>query len=228
MRIAIIGGTGKEGRGLALGWARAGQEILIGSRDTARAAAAAAAINDTVGRPAASGVRNRDAAAAADVVVLSVPYAAHRETLAEIREAARGKVLVDVTVPIDPERPRRLRDMPGSSAAEEAQAFLGLDARVVAAFQNVSHTHLEASAPPDCDVLVCGDDPKARAATIHLAKLLGLRGIDAGSLRNARVVEGLTVLLLAVNRRYGVKGAGIRVTGLPIAAHHAGPAGHDA
>ncbi|MFB3816282.1 MAG: NADPH-dependent F420 reductase [Candidatus Methylomirabilales bacterium] len=214
MRIAVIGGTGKEGQGLALGWARAGEEVIIGSRSRERAELAAEAINAAVARLAANAALNREAAARGDVVVLTVPYAAHAETLKDIREAVRGKIVVDVTVPVDPEHPRRLRDVAGGSATEEAQALLGPDARVVAAFQNISHTHLSSDRPPDADVLVCGDDAGAREAAIRLAGLLGLRGVDCGPARNARVIEGLTILLLAVNRRYKVKGAGVRITGI--------------
>lgn len=214
MRIAVVGGTGKEGQGLGVGWARAGQEVLVGSRVLERAQRAAECINAAVGRPAASGMLNRDAAAAGEIVVLTVPYDAHAETLQDIREAVRGKILVDVTVPVDPEKPRRLRIPPGGSATEEAQALLGLETRVVAAFQNISHAHLAHGETNACDVLVCGDDADARQAVIKLAGLLGLRGLDMGPARNARVVEGLTILLMEINRRYKARGAGIRITGL--------------
>ncbi|MBI2562481.1 MAG: NADPH-dependent F420 reductase, partial [candidate division NC10 bacterium] len=213
MRIAIVGGTGKEGQGLGMGWARAGQEVIIGSRVLERALRAAEAINAAAGRRAASGMLNRDAAAAGEIVVLTVPYDAHAETLQDIRESVRGKILVDVTVPVDPEKPRRLRIPPGGSATEEAQALLGPETRVVAAFQNISHTHLAHGGTNACDILVCGDDADARQDVIKLAGLLGLRGLDVGSARNARVVEGLTVLLMEINRRYKARGAGIRVTG---------------
>jgi NADPH-dependent F420 reductase len=121
---------------------------------------------------------------------------------------------VDVTVPIDPEQPRRLRQLPGGSATEEAQAMFGIETRVVAAFQNISHTHLADGHAAHCDVLVCGDDPEARQEVIRLAGLLGFRGIDAGPACNARILEGLTVLLFSVNRRYRSNCAGIRVTGI--------------
>ena len=214
MRIAIIGGTGKEGRGLALAFARAGVEVVVGSRAPERAAEAASAINAALGRSAAAGMVNREAAAAGEIVVLTVPYEAHATTLEEIRAEVRGKILVDVTVPIDSEKPTRLRTVPGGSATEEAQAQLGSEARVVAAFQNISHTHLGEGKPIGSDVLVCGDDRSAREEVIRLARILGLRGIDAGPARNARVVEGLTVVLLGINVRHKVRGAGIRVTGL--------------
>jgi len=218
MRIAVIGGTGKEGYGLALGWARAGQDVLIGSRAAERALAAAEAINAAVGRAAATGMLNREAATAGEIVVLAVPYDAHEKTLLDIREAVGGKILVDVTVPVDPERPRRLRIPPGGSATEEAQALLGPETRVVAAFQNISYTHLGhggTAAPAPCDVLVCGDDQGARQEAIRLAGLLGFRGVDAGPARNARVVEGLTILLMGISARYKAQGAGIRITGIP-------------
>ncbi len=215
MRVAVVGGTGREGNGLALGWARAGQEVVIGSRVMERAVRAAETINAAVGHAAATGRLNRDAAAAGEIVVLTVPYDAHETTLKDIQEAVRGKVLVDVTVPVDPAKPRHLRIPPGGSAAEEAQALLGPETRVVAAFQNISHAHLDHGEASACDVLVCGDDADARQEAIRLAGWLGFRGLDAGPARNARVVEGLTVLLMGINRRYKVKAAGIRITGLP-------------
>lgn len=215
MRIAIIGGTGKEGQGLALRWARTGQELFIGSRRLDRALPAAEAINQAVGRHAAVGMVNREAAAHGEIVILTVPYAAHEETLREIQEAVRGKILVDVTVPIDPERPRRLRTLPGGSATEEAQALLGTATRVVAAFQNISYEQLANGEHIGSDVLVCGDNAEARHEVIRLAELLGLRALDAGPARNARIVEGLTVLLIEINRRYQATGTGIRITGIP-------------
>lgn len=214
MRIAVIGGTGREGYGLALGWARAGQEVIIGSRVMERAVNAAEAINRAAGRAAATGMLNREAATSGEIVVLTVPYAAHEATLKDIQEAVRGKVLVDVTVPVDPEKPRHLRVPLGGSATEEAQTLLGLETRVVAAFQNISHVHLEHGEAGACDVLVCGDDAGARQEAIRLAELLGFRGVDAGPARNARAVESLTILLLGINRRYRASGAGIRITGI--------------
>ncbi len=218
MRIAVVGGTGKEGYGLALGWASAGQEVLIGSRAAERAVRTAETINREIGRMRATGMLNRAAAAAGDIVVLAVPYEAHEATLRDIRDAVQGKILVDVTVPIDPARPRRLRNVPGGSATEEAQALLGPGTRVVAGFQNISYTHLAKREAIPCDVLVCGDDAAARQDVVRLAGLLGLRALDAGPARNARVVEGLTVLLMDINHRYKAGAAGIRVTGLPESA----------
>lgn len=216
MRIAIIGGTGKEGKGLALRWARAGLQVVIGSRVRERAERAAADVNARAGRDLARGLVNREAAEAGEIVVLTVPYAAHAATLREIADGVKGKVFVDVTVPLDPEKPRRLFVPAGGSATEEAQALLGPETKVVAAFQNLSSTHLGAGEEPiACDVLVCGDDAAARAEVVKLVEMAGLRGLEAGPARNARVVEGFTVLLLELNRRYKSKGAGVVITGLP-------------
>jgi NADPH-dependent F420 reductase len=215
MPIAVIGGTGKEGRGLALAWARAGEAVIIGSRSLEHAQQAAKEINVAVGREAASGLTNRDAALSGHLVVLTVPYDGQEETLWNIRDQVRGKILVSVTVPIDAGNARRLREVPGGSAAEEAQTILGPETRVVAAFQNISHTLLTKMGTGDSDVLVCGDDAEARQEVIRLAAVLGFRALEVGPLRNARVVEGLTVLLLELNHRYQTRGAGIRMTGLP-------------
>jgi 8-hydroxy-5-deazaflavin:NADPH oxidoreductase len=215
MRIAIIGGTGREGRGMALGFARAGEAVLLGSRAPGRAERTAEEVNAAVGRHAVTGMENRDAAIAGEIVVLAVPYDAQEKTLWDLRDALRGKILVSVTVPIDPKNVRGIREVPGGSAAEEAQIILGPETRVVAAFQNVSYTHLAKMGTVDCDVLVCGDDDEARQAVIRLAALLGFRGLDAGPLRNARVVEGLTVLLLGINHRYKSHAASVRINGLP-------------
>ncbi|HTX53545.1 MAG TPA: NADPH-dependent F420 reductase [Candidatus Baltobacteraceae bacterium] len=219
MRIAIVGGTGKEGRALALRWARAGEDVIVGSRMVERAGETADTINAAAGRVAATGLTNREAAAAGDVVILTVPYDSQADILREIRDGVQGKVVVTAVVPIDGKQPRRLRDVPGDSATEEAQALLGPGVRVVAAFQNVSHTKLAGNGA-GCDVLICGDDPDARRTVAALVERLGFRPVDAGPARNARVVEGLTVLLLHINREYKSTGAGIRVTGLSETDRH--------
>lgn len=216
--IAVIGGTGHEGSGLALRWAAAGLDVIIGSRQAARAAQAAAQVNDRLGRSAARGMENAMAAAAAQMVVLTVPYSAHADTLTAIRDAVQGKVLVDVTVPLRPPKVSRVWIPEGRSASEEAQALLGPGVRVVCAFQNISAEHLQdLDHTIDSDVLVCGDDATAKAAALELAARAGMRGIDAGPLQNAVVVEGLTAVLIGINLRYKVKGAGVRITGLPAA-----------
>jgi hypothetical protein len=212
--IAVIGGTGKEGAGLALRWANSGYRVVIGSRDAAKAQAKADEMNQTLGSAVVHGTDNGTAARQADVVVVSVPYDAHRSTLEGLRDDLQGKIVVDVTVPMQPPDVRRVYVPEGKSACAEAQAILGAGARVVAAFQNVSATHLgKLDHDVACDVLVCGDDDSAKDEVIRLAQAAGMRGIDAGPLINAVAVESLTPVLLYINKRYKVKGAGVRITG---------------
>ena len=216
MKIAIIGGTGREGTGLALRWAAAGEDVVIGSRDQKRAAAVADHLNRLLGKAAARGTSNRRAAEEADVVVLTVPYAAHLATLQEVKEALRGKLLIDTTVSLDPEAPGRLVSANHRSALEQAQEFLGPETKLVAAFQNISYRLLkDPRRAIDSDVLVCGDDPDARQIAMALVEKAGLRAIDAGGAHHARAIEGLTPLLLELNRRYETQEAGVRITGLP-------------
>ncbi|NPA90244.1 MAG: NADPH-dependent F420 reductase [Chloroflexi bacterium] len=214
-RIAVIGGTGKEGSGLAMRWARAGYEVIIGSRSAEKGARVAAELNARAGVDTIRGTDNVSAAQEGDVVVLTVPYSAHKVTLAQIKRAVQGKVFIDVTVPLKPPKVTVVHIPEGGSATQEAQAFLGENVKVVAAFQNISAAHLkDPEHPIDCDVLVCGDDKEAKAVAIALAQAAGMRGIDAGPLANAVVVEGLTPILIGINKRYKAKGAGIRITGL--------------
>ena len=214
--IAILGGTGREGSGLALRWAKAGHRVILGSRDAAKAAAAAVAMNARLGSSGITGLANRDAAEAADIVVLTVPYGAQRATVAEVSAALNGKILVDATVPLVPPKVARVQLPPGGSAVAAIQELLGPGVRVVAAFQNVSAEHLaNLDHEVDCDVLICGDDVKARETVVGLAGDIGLRGIHAGAIVNAAAVEALTSVLIAINMRYKVPGAGIRITGLP-------------
>jgi NADPH-dependent F420 reductase len=215
--IAVIGGTGHEGPGLALRWAKSGSyRVMIGSRQPEKAERVAAELNQRLGDDLIRGMANPDAAAAADLVVLTVPYSAHAPTLESIRDQLAGKILVDVSVPLQPPEVSRVHIPPGGSAALEAQALLGEAVRVVAAFQNVGAAHLkDPERPIDCDVLVCGDDQAAKAEVIALAQAAGTRGLDAGPLQNAVVVEGLTAVLIGINQRYKVRGAGIRINGLP-------------
>ena len=214
MKIAVLGGTGKEGSGLALRWANAGHTVVIGSRDAARAAAVAQELNLVFGDERIAGADNLSAATDADVVVLSVPYTAHAVTIAGVKNALTGKVVIDVTVPINPTDFLRVQVPAGGSASREAQSMLDNGARVVAAFQNISATHLKKlDAVVDCDVLVCGDDDAAKQIGMQLVRDVGMRAWDAGPLDNAVVVEGLTPILLGINKRHKVKGAGIRITG---------------
>ncbi len=213
--VAVLGGTGKEGSGLALRWALNGYQVIIGSRDAERAASRAAELNAKLGGDYLTGMDNAAAAAAADIVVLSVPYSAHRATIESVKAHLGGRILVDLTVPLSPPQVRTVHVPEGKAAALEARSYVGADVRVVAAFQNVSAEKLaQPDAPVDCDVLVCGDDEAAKADVIRLADAAGLRGVDAGALANAVAVEALTPVLLYINKKYSVKGAGIRITGL--------------
>jgi 8-hydroxy-5-deazaflavin:NADPH oxidoreductase len=217
--IAILGGTGREGSGLALRWAHAGHRVIIGSRSPDRAGEAAAAINGRIGRKNAESADNLAAAKAADTVVLTVPYAAQLATLQEVKAALAGKILIDVTVPLVPPQVSRVQLPDGGSAVVKAQALLGETVRVVSAFQNVSAELLaEIGKPVDCDVLVCGDDRDARAQVIALARDAGMRAFHAGPLANSAVAEALTSVLITINRQYKVKHSGIAITGLPAEA----------
>jgi hypothetical protein len=158
---------------------------------------------------------NAQAAAACDIAVLTVPYSAHAATLGGLKDALQGKILVDVTAPLAPPKVSHVKIPPGGSAGQEAQAILGEEVQVVSAFQNVGAAHLDDPAHAvECDVLVCGDSQAAKAEAIALAEAAGMRGLDAGPLQNAVVVEGLTAVLIGINIRYKVKGAGIRITGI--------------
>jgi NADPH-dependent F420 reductase len=214
MKIAVLGGTGKEGSGLALRWANAGHDVIIGSRDAEKARRVAEELNLVLGNGRISGADNANAARAAEVVVLTVPYAAHRDTLTSVKDALQGKILIDVTVPINPTDFTRVMVPPGGSASKEAQAILGDGAKVVTAFQNISAAHLKKlDAAIDCDVLVCGNDEAAKQVGMQLVADAGMKAWDAGPLDNAVVVEGLTPILLGINKRHKIKGAGIRITG---------------
>jgi NADPH-dependent F420 reductase len=217
MRIGIVGGTGKQGSGLAIRWARAGHTIAIGSRDAERARASVAALGGSP-HPPIEGGDNVWAAQGADVVVLTVPYEAHAETLRSIKEAVVGKVVVDVTVPLKPPKVSRVQLPAGQAAALEAQALLGEGARVAAALHHVSAAHLaDPSHRIECDVLVAADDANAKATVLGLVRDLGLRGLDAGPLANAIALESLTPVLIHLNRTYRSQGAGIIFTDLPNA-----------
>jgi len=214
--ICVLGGTGQEGKGLALRWAHAGYPVIIGSRDASRAQATAAAIRSTgVGGPV-TGLGNRAAAEGCDIAVLTVPYAAHRLTLESVKDAVSGKILIDVTVPLMPPKVARVQLPPEDSAAVAAQELLGPDVKVVSAFQNVSAHLLEhLGTTIDCDVLICGDDKDARHVVLELARAAGMRGIHGGSLANSTAAEALTSVLIFINGRYKVNASGIRFTGIP-------------
>jgi NADPH-dependent F420 reductase len=217
MKIAVLGGTGKEGSGLAYRWALKGHAVTLGSRDAGKAQAAAAELNTLLaGKGMTQGAANREAAAGAEVIVLAVPYAAQQPTALEVKDALAGKVLIDVTVPLMPPKVDRVQLPNGESAVVALQRVLGEGVKVVSAFQNVSATHLkDASHVVDCDVLVCGDDAAAREVAVGLAHDAGLRAWHAGVLANSIAAEALTSVLIALNKRYKVSASGIRITGIP-------------
>ena len=214
--IAVVGGTGKEGKGLAYRLAKAGYRVLIGSRSLERAQAAAAEVAVRLeGKGDVSGVTNPEAVLPAEVVVITVPYSAHRETLAALKTNLQGKLVVDVTVPLVPPKVSQVFVPEAGSAAQETRQILGDNIQVVSAFQNISHENLWNDQPVECDVLVVGTSKAARAAVIHLVQAIGLVGWDAGPLENAVVVEWMTSILIGLNKQYHVKSSGIHITGIP-------------
>jgi NADPH-dependent F420 reductase len=235
--IAIIGGTGPAGTGLAWRWARAGETVIIGSRDALRAQQAAEAIRQRIAsqaseiktsetRPAEiniSGIENLAACAAADLLVLTVPFAGQAALLKQLKPAIRpGSILIDATVPLAASvggRASRTLGVWQGSAAQQAAELVPKGVSVAAAFQNVSAEVLNGDQTVDCDVIVCSDDPSATQAAIDLAaKISGIRALDGGKLENARIVEQITALLIGLNIRHQGHG-GIRITGLPPSAY---------
>jgi 8-hydroxy-5-deazaflavin:NADPH oxidoreductase len=222
--IAIIGGTGPAGMGLALRWARAGETIIIGSRDAQRAQQAAATIQQKIGSQAnISGLENSQACAVADILMLTVPFEGQASLLKQLKSAiSPGSILIDATVPLASAvggRASRTLGVWQGSAAEQAAELVPEEVSVVAAFHNVSAELLGGNDPLDCDVIVCSDDSDAAQLTRDLAaKIPGVRAINGGKLENARIVEQITALLIGLNIRH--KGhAGIRITGLPQTAY---------
>ncbi len=213
--VGVLGGTGKEGKGLAYRWAKTGYRVIIGSRTAEKAVTAASEIAGMLtGNPSIIGMPNLEAASRADVAVLTVPYAAHAETLQSVKDALGGKLLIDVTVPLVPPKVSRVQMPPAGSAAQEARAILGDNVQVAAAFHAVSYELLLTDQPVDCDVLVTGTSKQAREETLKLVAAANLVGWDAGPLENSVVAEGLTSVLIHINRLYGSTRAGIRITGV--------------
>ena len=218
MKIAILGGTGEQGPGLALRWALAGEEVIIGSRQKEKGERVAAELNQELGRPLLVGMDNPSAAAAAEIVVLTVPYSAHVPTLESVKDQLQGKIFVDVSVPLDPDNARRVVMPSAGSASQEAQEILGDQVSVVCALQNISaHLLRDVTAEIDCDVLVCGSPKEARTRVIELIDKLNINAIDVGPLEAASLIEPITALLIRLNIRNKVHSAGIRITGLPSA-----------
>ena len=217
--IGIIGGTGREGRGLGYRWAKAGHKIIIGSRSEEKALAAVEELKERLnGVGDVSGTTNDKAVVACDIAVLTVPFSAHRSTLEGLKEELQGKIMIDVAVPLVPPKVTRVQMPEEGRAAQQAQAILGDDVKVVAAFQTIAFEHLLSDEDIECDVLVAGGDKAARELVIALAEDIGLKAWDAGVIQNAVVVEGLTSILIGLNIKHKVPSSGIRITGINDAA----------
>ncbi|HMK28088.1 MAG TPA: NADPH-dependent F420 reductase [Terriglobales bacterium] len=220
MKIAVVGGTGAEGSGLARRWFLAGENVIIGSRDEKRAQDSAQGIAALApGKGSISGAENQEAVKQADVVVVTVPFESQPSILKHIKPSLRpGAILIDATVPLAAAvggRPTRTLQVWQGSAAQQAAELVPEGVAVAAAFQNVSAELLAGEGPVDCDVIVCSDDDRARAVAFSLVNAIpGLRAVDGGRLENSRVVEQITALLISINIRAKAHGAGIRVTGI--------------
>ena len=217
--LAILGGTGDLGTGLARRWAQSGYRVIIGSRTQEKADAAVADLKAVMRERGVESVsveamENLAAARAADIVAMTVPFSHHATTLELVKPALQGKILIDVTVPLVPPKVARVQLPEQGSAGQIAQNLLGEDVQVVSAFQNVAAHHLQEGHGLDCDVLVCGDKKDARARVIELVEAAGMRGFHAGSIANAAAVEAMTSVLIFVNKQYQCH-AGIKLTGLP-------------
>ncbi|MGH9644533.1 MAG: NADPH-dependent F420 reductase [Terriglobales bacterium] len=221
--VSIIGGTGPEGRGLGLRWARAGLRVIIGSREAQRAHTVARELAERVGANGCiEGCTNAEAIAAADVVVVTVPFEAQAATLKGLRAAFRpNAVVISTTVPLGTsigDRVSRLVGVWQGSAAEQAAEFVPAGVKVASAFQNISASLLESEHDIECDAIVCSDHPDAKNSALELAgKIPGVRGIDGGKLENSRMVEALTALLIGINIRCKTQHTGLRITGMPHA-----------
>jgi hypothetical protein len=215
--LGIVGGTGKEGKGLAYRWLKAGHTVIIGSRQHEKAQRAVEELSEFMGHTpeGLQGMENRAAVEACDIAVITVPYAAHKATLEDLKDALQGKIVIDVVVPIMPPKISKVQMPAAGSAAQEAQVILGDTCQVVDAFQNISHERLMGQGDTDCDVLVCGKGKAARDVVLGLVADTGLKGWDAGPIENAMVVEGLTSVLIGLNMQHKVHASGIRITGIP-------------
>lgn len=210
--IAVIGGTGQLGAAIARRLAKAGRSVIIGSRDPVKAEAAARQLGAELGCEVAFG-GNVAAADAAQIVILTVPFASQRTTLEDIRSSVLGKIVIDTTVPLMPPKVMRVQLPPEGSAAQRAQDILGEEVRVVSAFHNVAAHKLITDAVVECDVLVFGDDKAAREVAVSLVDACGLRGLHGGVLANSAAAEAMTSVLIFLNKNYSADGAGVRITG---------------
>jgi 8-hydroxy-5-deazaflavin:NADPH oxidoreductase len=214
LTIAVLGGTGREGKGLAYRWAKAGYRILIGSRYSEKAVTAASEIMELLeGESSVVGMTNQEAAVQSNIVVITVPYAGHRELLESVKDQVQGKLVIDTTVPLVPPKVRKVQMPAAGSAAQEAKEILGENVEVVAAFQSIAHEHLLGDEEIACDVLVTGSSKKARQEALTLVEAAGLIGWDAGPIENSVVVEGLASVLININKEYGSTHSGIKITG---------------
>ncbi len=209
--IAVLGGTGDLGGGLARRWAKAGYTVIIGSRSAEKGIAAAEELKAALPGSNVSGADLKDAATQGEIVAVTVPYANHGATLEEIKAAVQGKIVIDTTVPLRPPKVGRVQLPEAGSAAQEAQNLLGEDVRVVSAFQNVAAHHLLADHDIDCDVLVSGNNVDAREVVIGLAADGGMKAWHAGPINNAAAAEALTSILIQINKREKAH-SGIRIT----------------
>ncbi len=215
--IAVIGGTGQLGAAIARRLAQAGRRVIIGSRSAESAERTAAELGFGL-----TGLTNEDAAEAAGIIIVTVPFAAQETTLLSIRPHVRGKIVVDTTVPLVPPKVMRVQLPPEGSAAQRAQKILGVDITVVSAFHNVAAHKLATDQEIDCDVLVFGDDKAARTSVLKLVNQAGMRGIQAGALANSAAAEAMTSILIFINKTYQVDGAGVKISGQLIELNQVG------
>ncbi len=213
--IAVLGGTGNLGGGLVYRWCKAGLDIVIGSRSKQKAAEAAEAVAERVPGASVRAMTNEDAAAEADIVVLSVPFSHQKQMLEAIRDHVQDKIVIDTTVSLVPPKVWTVQLPPEGCAGVIAQKFLGDEIRVVSAFQNVAASHVNSDRQIDCHVLVCGNDEDARQQVIDLADLAGMKAWHAGPIENAAAAEALTSVLISLNRHHKIPGSGIAITGDP-------------
>jgi NADPH-dependent F420 reductase len=213
--IAILGGTGKEGKGLGYRFAKEGFKVCIGSRTPEKAQETASEIMSLINHPVTiQGYSNLEAASFSDIIILTVPYSAHRPILEELKSSLTGKILIDVTVPLVPPKVTKVQMPVAGSAAQEAYLLLGEGVRLASAFHHISYENLLLEEEINCDVFVTGTSQETRKEVLKLVAAIGLQGWDAGPIENSVVLEGLTSILIGINKQYGKKSAGIRITGI--------------
>ena len=212
-KIAIIGGTGSLGGGLAKRWCKTGYPVIIGSRSIEKANFTAQKINSEFNITTVQGADYEAAASEGDIIVITVPFSSHNETLETIKRSVSGKIVVDTTVPLEPPKVGTVQLPSTGSAALITQKVLGTDADVVSALHNVAAHKLDGHETIDCDVLVCGNKRKARQLVIELVEKIGMRGLHAGPIENSIATEAMTSVLITINRHYKVADAGFKITG---------------